>query len=351
MHSHKNDHTYFSHLPSSQSTWQHNSSLQQGQYRTTEENIPRKRHRLSDNSDQHPYGHSQQTRQMGESSQQQQQEEEKENKQQRRHKETNPEHNPYDASLLEEIKQLRLRVTQLENRASSAENGFIELTALKETEPQRQLRLYKEHAEERFAASDEEVRKLHELAKDQEQHISKITAELEKTQAELITTKRRQEIATTPKRDTLEIRLTREMEKYKSKYTHASTRATKLKDEMEQLQKAYKDLEQSRSLITSTDDKVAFYQRMTGLVITDHEKKHNRDTFTCSQSGRYGVLQFKLVFFINEEGEATTRYIPIPDGRMDRKLPSYMNDEIEIKEKDAILFLLRMMTNLNKAQE
>ncbi|CAO3652410.1 unnamed protein product [Cunninghamella echinulata] len=97
-----------------------------------------------------------------------------------------------------------------------------------------------------------------------------------------------------------------------------------------------------------------FYQDTNQLkILKQGRTDQDEDYYICQQSGRYGILKFKLTFFKTDD-QLKVNYQPLFDPELDKitveKLPIYIKEEIDFKQSDAVSFVWKMLTIINQKE-
>ncbi|ORX53149.1 hypothetical protein DM01DRAFT_1336343 [Hesseltinella vesiculosa] len=233
--------------------------------------------------------------------------------------------------LVKENELLRKRVQMLEERAVSAENGFVELSNLRYTDAEKSLKEYKEVAQRRFDASDEETRQLHELTASYEQHAVELRQQLDSAKDEIT---RLQEIVTNPPAFV-----------NKSQSTGNDVQPLKRTE-----QRLAKSEDRVRSLQAQLAAKNELFYKITGIDIkTSHTEREN--DVHCELQGRVGRLHFRLDF--SNEAEGNVSYIPLlghSDRAVARLIPEDFRDTIDFTADQCPMFIWRLLTAINKKE-
>ncbi|ORZ17907.1 hypothetical protein BCR42DRAFT_450445 [Absidia repens] len=251
--------------------------------------------------------------------------------------------------LKEELKQLNLRAVQLENRAISAESGYMELKQLKETQVKEHLKEYKLLADRRFKASEVEIQTLKELTEDQAQHLAKMKSRMEMARAELVEFQ-----SGGSSRKAQHEKTVSQYNKYKDRYNATNKKVNFLRAELQSLLKEDELLLRQNSqdvdALPRLRHTLKLYTELAGLEIKDHESNEVWDAYTCSQTGRNGRISYRLTLIKNDkdENQRMARYVPIISESDADILPPYLKEELEFVQSDCSIFFLRITTVMNK---
>ncbi|ORZ16528.1 hypothetical protein BCR42DRAFT_37583 [Absidia repens] len=228
-----------------------------------------------------------------------------------------------------------------------AEKKYIQFATLEESEPQKQLREYKQYAEQKYA----EVRGLHQHAKSLEQHLSDVMTKLDASISELIMVK----ADTTQHQSNLDGEWLSGITEYRSMHEADMIEMGTLTLQINQLKKQImenQEIAESRgaTVMSSLTSYINFCEKFTGLTIIDYEINDDVDVakVTCRQTGKLGSIEYRLEFFADSDGKGQAYYIPLNDELEDRKLATSMNSELQFQQADTGVFIWRLMTYLNR---
>ncbi|CAO3586644.1 unnamed protein product [Absidia cylindrospora] len=254
-------------------------------------------------------------------------------------------------SLLEEISKRKRQIDILETRAMEAEKKYIQFATLEETEPQRQLREYKQQAERKYTAYDTEVRSLHHLAKTLEQQLSEATTKMDENITELIRIKSDEK----KHQGNIDGEWLSGIIEYRNMHEACITESDTLVARINELKKRVKDHQNlakntGPNTIPYLTSLINFSAKFTGLTIIDYDMENDASKVTCRQTGKLGSIEYRLELFTDSDDRKQAYYIPLKDELDDRNLATSMNSELQFGQADVGVFIWRLMTYLNRSK-